>query len=107
VLRALKREPRALDALVAELERARGANSRLDPAIDALKSDLRGIEEKDARRLVEAMAVALQAALLVQHAPAPVAEAFCATRLGARTAAYGALTADIAIEAVISRALPV
>jgi putative acyl-CoA dehydrogenase len=107
VLRALKREPRALDALVAELERARGANSRLDPAIDALKSDLHGIEEKDARRLVEAMAVALQAALLVQHAPAPVAEAFCATRLGARTAAYGALTADIAIEAVISRALPV
>jgi putative acyl-CoA dehydrogenase len=107
VLRALKREPRAADAFVAELKRARGGDSRLDAAVDALKSELRAVAEKDARGLVEAMAVALQAALLVQHAPAPVAEAFCATRLGARSAAYGALTADIAIEAVISRALPV
>jgi putative acyl-CoA dehydrogenase len=107
VLRVLKREPRALDAFVAELERARGANARLGQAIDALKSELRTVDEKDARRLVEAMAVTLQAALLVQHAPAPVAEAFCATRLGARATAYGAMSSGIDVAAVISRAMPV
>src|SRR5258706_11834903 len=106
VLRVLKREPRALDAFITELERGRGANARLDQAVDALKSELRAVEEKDARRLVEAMAVALQAALLVQQAPAAVADAFCATRLGARTAAYGAMSADIDSDAVVSRARP-
>ncbi len=35
-----------------------------------------------ARRLVERMALTLQASLLVRHAPAAVADAFCATRLG-------------------------
>ncbi len=106
VLRVLKREPRALDAFITELERGRGANARLDQAVDALKSELRAVEEKDARRLVEAMAVALQAALLVQQAPAAVADAFCATRLEARTAAYGAMSADIDSDAVVSRARP-
>ena len=38
--------------------------------------------ELRARRLVELMALALQGSLLVRHAPAAVADAFCATRLG-------------------------
>ena len=38
--------------------------------------------EVGARRLAGRMAACLQGALLVQHAPAAVADAFCATRLG-------------------------
>ncbi len=38
--------------------------------------------EVGARRLAGLMAACLQGALLVQHAPAAVADAFCATRLG-------------------------
>ena len=47
-----------------------------------------------ARGITELMALALQGALLVRHAPAAVADAFCASRLGARwTGAYGTLPA--------------
>src|SRR5262249_5154651 len=67
VLRAISREPRALDAFIAELERARGASARFAQALDALKADIRSVEEKDARRLVETMAVLLQCSLLLQH----------------------------------------
>jgi len=38
--------------------------------------------EVRARRLTGTMAACLQGALLVQHAPPEVADAFCATRLG-------------------------
>jgi putative acyl-CoA dehydrogenase len=106
VLRAMTREPRALEAFVAELERAQGTNRQFDAALDALKSSLGSVDEKDARRLVEAMAVALQAALLVQHAPAAISDAFCATRLGSRAIAYGAMSAAIDTDAIISRAMP-
>ena len=58
-----------------------------------------------ARRLVEAMALALQAATLLAHAPAPVAEAFCLARLGPdRSAEYGALPDGVDIDALVERA---
>ena len=46
-----------------------------------------------ARRLVEDLAVALQASLLVRHAPPAVADAFCAARLGDGGRAFGTLPA--------------
>jgi len=106
VLRAISREPRALDAFIAELERARGASARFAQALDALKADIRSVEEKDARRLVETMAVLLQCSLLLQHAPSAVSDAFCTTRLVARATAYGAMTANVDTNAIIARAIP-
>ena len=109
VLRALHREPAVAPALTAELERARGADTRLDAALDSLKADLADRENLEfrARRLTERMAVLWQAALLVQHAPAPVAEAFCASRLGERwTGSYGSLPAATDFDAVLGRAVP-
>src|SRR5262245_23599043 len=103
VLRAISREPRALDAFIAELERARGASARFAQALDALKADIRSVEEKDARRLVETMAVLLQCSLLLQHAPSAVSDAFCTTRLVARATAYGAMTANVDTNAIIAR----
>jgi putative acyl-CoA dehydrogenase len=83
VLRALSRTPQAGEALLAEVERAAGADARLDAFTAALRAQLAaGTPEAGARRLVERMALALQGSLLVRYSPRAVADAFCATRLG-------------------------
>jgi putative acyl-CoA dehydrogenase len=109
VLRAMTREPASVEAFFAELDRARGADPRLDDAVVGLKaglSDLDGIEFR-ARRLVERMALVLQGSLLVRHAPPAVADAFCATRLaGDWGAAFGTLPRGVDTTAVLDRALP-
>jgi putative acyl-CoA dehydrogenase len=56
---------------------------------------------------VEDLAVALQASLLVRHAPAAVADAFCAGRLeGDRGRVYGTLPAGVDAGSIIERAVP-
>ncbi|HEV3001347.1 MAG TPA: acyl-CoA dehydrogenase family protein [Solirubrobacteraceae bacterium] len=109
VLRALVREPHTLDALLAELDESAGADRRLDAYVDALRAELRdGNElERRARRLTERMALALQASLLVRHAPRAVADAFCAARLdGAGGAEYGTLPAGASARAIVARHAP-
>jgi putative acyl-CoA dehydrogenase len=109
VLRALTREPRTAAAMFAELDAARGANVHLDRAVARLRTELAdrdGLEGR-ARRLVELMALSLQGSLLVRHAPAAVADAFCATRLGGDWGhAFGTLPATADIKAILRRALP-
>ncbi|MFJ8601114.1 acyl-CoA dehydrogenase family protein [Streptomyces shenzhenensis] len=107
VLRALGREPGAADALFAELALARGADARLDAAVARLGDRWAGTDQVGARRLVEAMALALQASLLVRYAPAAVADAFCASRLaGDWGHAFGTLPAGSGLDAILERALP-
>ncbi|QJS13335.1 DNA alkylation response protein [Streptomyces argyrophyllae] len=107
VLRALGREPDTAEALFAELALARGADARLDAAVAALRHDVAGTDQVGARRLVERMALALQASLLVRHAPHPVADAFCASRLGGDWGhSFGTLPAGTDLDAVLERALP-
>ncbi|MFF5259885.1 acyl-CoA dehydrogenase family protein [Actinomadura viridis] len=109
VLRALAREPATLDALFAELALAHGANEHLDRAVARLKEDLADTEEAQsrARRLVERIALALQGALLVRHAPPAVADAFCATRLGGDWGhAFGTLPRSVDTASILTRALP-
>jgi putative acyl-CoA dehydrogenase len=53
VLRALGREPAAVEAFVAECEAGRGADRRLDAALDRLGKELTAADEAGARRLVE------------------------------------------------------
>jgi putative acyl-CoA dehydrogenase len=111
VLRALAREPEGLPALLAECELARGGNARLDAHLDALPATLQELATPDAqwlaRRAVEDLALAFQAALLVRHAPEPVADAFCAGRLGEnRGRAFGTLPRDVDAQTILARALP-
>jgi len=82
VLRALAREPAAGEAVLAEVDAAAGGDTRLDAAAKQLRADLAGPAEADGRAVAARLALALQGSLLVRHAPAPVADAFCATRLG-------------------------
>ncbi|MCL3992301.1 acyl-CoA dehydrogenase family protein [Streptomyces lavenduligriseus] len=109
VLRALRREPGALDACLTEIGRAHGADHRLDRAVKDLfteLADLEGVEGR-ARRLVERLALVLQGSLLVRHAPPEVADAFCASRLGGdHGASFGTLPAGLDLESVVERARP-
>ncbi|MET7453083.1 DNA alkylation response protein [Streptomyces sp. NPDC005574] len=107
VLRALRRAPGAADALFGELALAQGADARLDGAVTRLGSMLSETTEAGARRLVELMALTLQASLLVRHAPAPVADAFCASRLGGDWGhAFGTLPDTADLTRILERALP-
>ena len=107
VLRALAREPDAVAAVRQEVELARGADRRLDAALAQLAGDLAEAEEAGARRLVERLALVLQGSLLVRHAPHPVADAFCATRLGDdRALSVGALPRGLDTAFLVERARP-
>jgi putative acyl-CoA dehydrogenase len=106
-LRALTRQPEAAEAFFAELEAARGADRRLDDAIDRLRKDAADQSEHAGRRLAESMAVTLQASLLVRHGDAAIADAFTATRLSAEGGrAYGTLPASARTREIIPRAIP-
>lgn len=109
VLRALQREPDALDACLTEIGRAHGADHRLDRAVKDLfteLADLDGIEGR-ARRLVERLALVLQGSLLVRYAPPEVADAFSASRLaGDHGASFGTLPRGLDLGSVVERARP-
>ncbi|MFI5686627.1 acyl-CoA dehydrogenase family protein [Streptomyces sp. NPDC051636] len=109
VLRALQREPGALDAYLIEVGRARGADHRLDAAVKNLLAELGELEgvEGRARRLVERLALVLQGSLLVRFAPPEVADAFCASRLGGDWgSAFGTLPYGLNLASVVERARP-
>ncbi len=109
VLRALAHEPQSLEAFYAELGLAAGANAAFDSFSDRLEAQLSDGQQLEfrARIIVEQMALALQGALLIQHAPAAVSEAFCAARLGDdRSLNYGTLPAGTDSAAIVDRHTP-
>ncbi len=111
VLRAMVRSPEATDAFLDEIGAAAGAEPRLDRFAVALTADLNDGADPEfrARGLVERMAVAMQASLLVRYGDPAVADAFCASRLdGDHGEAFGTLPASVAASAaaIIDRATP-
>ncbi len=109
MLRALSREPESLQALRTEIEAAAGGDRRLDSAWRELQGELALTEDAPlrARRVIERAALVLQGSLLVRHAPAAVADAFCASRLaGDRGLAFGTLPAATDFTGLLDR-LPV
>jgi putative acyl-CoA dehydrogenase len=110
VLRSLEREPGSLVALLDELRRAEGTDRRFDAHLAALECEFPELirHEGQARRLVERLALMLQASLLLRHSPAAVADAFIATRLDGRWAGhFGDLPAGVDAAALARRAVPV
>jgi putative acyl-CoA dehydrogenase len=109
VLRALSKTPAVLDAFFAEVTKAEGAHAALDRFVADLATDLQDLWDLEyrARDLVDRMALALQASLLVRHAPATIGDAFCRSRLeqwGHHH--YGTLPRGIDTAAIIARATP-
>ena len=106
ILRTLARDPAAFEAYRAEIAAARGGHAALDGAAEALFAQVArgGITEGEARGVAERLALVLQGALLVRHAPAAVADAFCATRLGGEGGrAFGTLPASADLDAILAR----
>jgi putative acyl-CoA dehydrogenase len=103
VLRAFGREPEAVAALRGFLEARRG----LDAVYDAWTADLdlTDVSETNARWTVERLALALQAAVLLE-AESPIAGLFCRMRLQPRGRLYGAVDGAIDTRKVLDRALP-
>src|SRR3954469_5833499 len=132
VLRAMSLQPRSMEVLLGEVDRARGADPRLDRAMDEVAGFLqaasrqarrdpaaveaggpwvgggRAAGREGARWMGERLAVVLQASLLVRHAPGPVAAAFLATRV---SGGGGVLLGTLPVgrrttQAMIERGLP-
>ena len=109
VLRAMVRDPDSVETFFDEVCEAAGAEPRLDAHVASLRHDLTELEaiESRARRIVERMALALQASLLVRHSEPAVADAFCASRLaGDWGNAFGTLPAETDFERILERHAP-
>jgi putative acyl-CoA dehydrogenase len=107
VLRAMARNPAAVEAFATEVGEGAVAEPRLDAfgrrLRDDLASDPQTLETR-ARNLVERMALALQASLLVRYGDPAVADAFCASRLdGDSGRAFGTLPAGTDFKRIIER----
>ena len=106
VLRAISRTPNAAEVLRAELDTG---DARLKVFAGNLVERLAGPERNDgaqARALTRDLVLALQAALLIKHAPPAVADAFCASRLAGDSSAFGLLPRGIDLRAIVERAGP-
>ncbi|MFI8966091.1 acyl-CoA dehydrogenase family protein [Streptomyces sp. NPDC053493] len=112
VLRAMARQPAAVEAFFAEVDRAAGADRRLDASVARLRKDLAGLADPAAlqyraRRLVEQLALVFQGSLLVRHGHPAVADAFCASRLDPdRGIAFGTLPTGLDTTAIVERGAP-
>lgn len=109
VLRALNKEPQALDALFTEIGRAKGHSSTFDQYIQALPTVLKDTDtlEYRARNVVDQLALAFQASQLIQHGDSRVADAFVASRLESRGSVnYGGLPTSVDCRGIIERAMP-
>jgi putative acyl-CoA dehydrogenase len=109
VLRAMQREPESVEAYFSEVELARGIDPRLDRAIDKLKSEIASSSdiEARARRVVERMALVLEASLLLRHGDATVAQLFLSSRLGGDWGhTFGTLKPGPDLKTVIERHRP-
>ncbi len=109
ILRAFRKDALGGDAYFAELEAVRGADRRLDTAIDEVRRLVvdEHLPEIRARYLAERMAIAMQAAQLVRHAPSFVADAFCLTRVAGESGrAFGSMPEGVDMDAIIKRAWP-
>ncbi|HEX4672978.1 MAG TPA: acyl-CoA dehydrogenase family protein, partial [Solirubrobacteraceae bacterium] len=113
VLRAMVKEPEGLPAFLAECELGAGGDPRLDAHLARVREETTAVFSSGdpqflARRVVENLALALQASLLVRHSPPAVADAFCAARLaGEGGRVFGTLPSGIDAKAIVDRAFPV
>jgi putative acyl-CoA dehydrogenase len=108
VLRALQKTPAVLDRWFMEIAKTAGRNTLLDSAVSKLKETFArtGALEFRARYLIEQLALAMQASLLLELAPAAIAEAFIHSRLCGGQAIYGCLPENTDVDAILARVLP-
>jgi putative acyl-CoA dehydrogenase len=104
VLRSLQREPESVAVLLDEIARGGERLKRVAAKVSGAIADA-GTLETRARRVVEDIAVALAASLMVQNAGDAAAHAYCSTRIDQDWGrAFGTLPAGVDCEAILRRA---
>jgi putative acyl-CoA dehydrogenase len=103
VLRSIQKEPTGIAELLKEIGDGGEALAKSAASIAELLRDSSDAESR-ARRIVETLALALQASLMAQHAPLAVDEAFRASRLeGDWGRAFGTLPSAARCAAIVKR----
>ena len=108
VLRSMHKEPKAIEAVFNELETARNLNDFYDHFLLKLKDEFLNLSNLEfrARRIVEKLALALQASVLLKTAPDFVAEAFCISRLSDNNyLSFGTLPFGVETKKIIERSM--
>jgi putative acyl-CoA dehydrogenase len=108
VLRAARKQD-AVDAVIVELDTAKGSHAAYDRFCALLKDRLANANEFEsaARRLTQDIALAMQASLLARHAPRFVFDAFVESRLGSDwSGAFGTLSPQAPFDPLIERSMP-
>jgi len=107
VLRALAREPDAVAAFQTELASALGADRHYDGWVERLMVDLRDTTHLQlrARHLVERMALAFEASLLLRSGQTAVSDAFIASRIANHHGTeLGTLPVGLDLQPLLTRA---
>ena len=109
VLRSINKEPQSVEALLNEIKSASGADKNFDNFVGSVEKELLDVNNLEfrARRVVEKLALALQAAVLLKTAPNFVSDAFCNSRLSEDNGlSFGTLPVGVEVEKIIERSIP-
>jgi putative acyl-CoA dehydrogenase len=109
VLRAIRRQPACVSALLDELQSAKGSDPRYDSFFTELEKDIVDIlrTESTARQFIERIALALSASLLIRYSSNEIADAFVGSRLsGPWSGHFGTLARGVDVQVIAHRAAP-
>jgi putative acyl-CoA dehydrogenase len=106
--RAASRNPESVEVFLDELDQSRGQDSGIDNLLDSLRTDLSNpLPEAEARRLVERLAIAWAATLMVKHGQPSVSEAYLMSRIGGdHGSLFGTLPTSCDLDQIARRAVP-
>ena len=111
VLRAIERDPEGFQLLLQRLQASAVAHPALRELLLGLQADLHTPAEQRemlARRFVQRLVLCVQSCLMLQHAPANIADAFVTSRVDAQCGrVYGTLGSAVLQQKIIERAWPV
>ena len=109
VLRSINKEPHSIEAFLIEVKSAAGANTNFDNFVLKIERELLDTNNAEfrARRIVEKLALALQAAVLLKNAPNYISDAFCNSRLAnENNSSFGTLPVGTDVKKIIARSMP-
>ena len=109
LLRSMQKEPESIEALFIELNSSKNLNKNYDTFLKSIEKELfeKSTLEFRARRIVEKLALALQASTLLKTTPEFVADTFCNARLTNEIyLSFGTLSDSKNIDSLIERANP-
>ena len=109
VLRSINKEKSSIEILLNEIKSSGGINKNFDDFVPNVEKELFDADNLEfrARRIVEKLALALQAATLLKTAPDFVGDAFCNSRLSNENfLSFGTLPGKVEIEKIVERSMP-